>query len=258
MTPLSDAQALETRERLADGCHQLNRLLDGLLDSQGRVADEVHAIRKLGKSLRGGFSMFGLGKSSAIEIQAIGRLLAGPRDAISRYQTWTRLEWNEDGEVAAAIAGMLEQATHSAARRPPRETIAWCHKRVENAVVRLATLPTEGLGERVGKRLRKLERRAVRRCHKLSPRDPGSFHQARKALKAWLGASGLLPGELRPTPDVFTTIAGHLGDENDLTTLAIWLEEHGFTARFAPGLWDHLIQVRTRHQRIAMRKGADL
>ena len=37
-----------------------------------RIAEEVHATRKLGKSLRGGFALFRLGGNSSLEIQAIG------------------------------------------------------------------------------------------------------------------------------------------------------------------------------------------
>ena len=121
MAAPSEDHARFAREQLASGCDTMARLLVGLIDSKGRVAEEVHAIRKLGKSLRGGFSLFRLGKSSAKEIQAIGRLLSGPRDAVSRLNTWHKLAWNDDASATAAIVGLLDQQTHTAARRPPPE-----------------------------------------------------------------------------------------------------------------------------------------
>jgi hypothetical protein len=84
----------QTRERLKAGCETMKQLLTGLLDSKGKVAEEVHAIRKLGKSLRGGFSLFRLEKSSSLEIQAIGRTpqRAGrrPRRSTGAWHGWMR------------------------------------------------------------------------------------------------------------------------------------------------------------------------
>src|SRR6478752_10115127 len=156
MNSLSEEDARFARVQLAAGCETMESLLSGLLDTKGRVADEVHAIRKLGKSLRGGFFLFRLGKTSAKEIQAIGRLLSGPRDAVSRLNTWNRLEWKDDAPAAAAIHGLLEQQTHSAARRPPPETMAWCLERVAAARRNLQDLPAEDLPERVAGGLEKL------------------------------------------------------------------------------------------------------
>ena len=92
----NDSVTQFAKDRLAGGCDTMRQRLHGLLDAKGRVAEEVHAIRKLGKSLRGGFSLFRLEKSAALEIQAIGRLLAGPRDAVSRLKTWNKLGWVGD------------------------------------------------------------------------------------------------------------------------------------------------------------------
>ena len=41
--------------------------------------------------------------------------------------------------------------------------------------------------------LRRLRNRARRLCRRLDHRSPDDFHEARKALKAWLGAAGLVP-----------------------------------------------------------------
>ena len=188
-----DAICQLARERLALDCTKMNTLLLGLLDSKGKVAEEIHAIRKLGKSLRGGFALFRLEKSAALEIQAIGRLLSGPRDAVSRLNTWNKLGWVGDPGISAAIAGLLDQHTHSAARRPPPETIAWCVDRVGAALDELQSLPKEHLPERISKGLAKLEKRTLQRCRKLDHREEEDFHEARKAVKAWLGAIGFLP-----------------------------------------------------------------
>jgi hypothetical protein len=245
----TESDARIARERLETGCDTMRQVLLGLLDSKGKVAEEVHATRKLGKSLRGGFSLFHLGKSAALEIQAIGRLLAGPRDAVSRFNTWEKLGWVGEPKVAAAISGLLEQQTHSAARRPPMETIAWCLERVDAALDELNALPEEELSQCIAQGLAKLERRTRKRLRKLAPHAEEDFHEARKALKAWLGAAGFLPDGIIAEEPHLTALAELLGDENDLATLSVWLEKHGFTARFAPDLWRTLGTTRRKLQR---------
>jgi hypothetical protein len=254
----NETTAQHSRERLTTGCETMKQLLLGLLDSKGKVAEEIHALRKLGKSLRGGFSLFRLGKSAALEIQAIGRLLSGPRDAVSRMNTWNKLGWVGDPGISAAIAGLLDQQTHSAARRPPPETIAWCVDRVSAALDELQALPTEHLTERIGKGMTKLEKRIHTRCRKLDHRAEEDFHQARKAVKAWLGAVGFLPeGAVAENP-ILPELAELLGDENDLATLSDWLATHGFTPRFAPDLWETLEASRQRLQRKAIKDAGRL
>ena len=252
---VSDAR--QTQARLVKGCEDMKELLNGLLDSKGKIAEEIHAIRKLGKSLRGGFGLFRLGKSAALEIQAIGRLLSGPRDAVSRFNTWNKLGWSGDSALATAIGGLLEQQTHSAARRPPLETITWCLARVDAASGELQALPQEDLAERIAKGLAKLERKAISRCSKLDHRAEEDFHEARKALKAWTGAIGFLHERSLKEDPILHELAEFLGDENDLATLSLWLEEHGFTKRFAPDLW-RAIYASRRLQRKLIKDGARL
>ena len=253
-----ESDALFARERLASGCETMKQLLIGLMDSKGRVAEEVHAIRKLGKSLRGGFSLFRLEKSAACEIQSIGRLLSSPRDAVSRLNTWNKLAWKDDPPLAAAVAGLLEQLTHSAARRPPPETMAWCLERVDAALMELHALPAEHLLERIAEGLEKLARRTAKRCRKLDHRAGKDFHEARKALKAWLGAVGFLPDGVIPHNPLLDKLAELLGDENDLATLSAWLDGHGFTLKFAPHLWATIEKSRLRLQRKAIKDAAKL
>ena len=243
------------RERLVNGCETMKEMLTGLLDSKGKVAEEVHALRKLGKSLRGGFALFGLGKSAALEIQVIGRLLSGPRDAVSRLNTWNKLAWVGEPKVAAAIYGLLEQQTHSAARRPPQETMDWCIERVIHAQGELFALPADSLSAKIRSGMEKLEKRTLKRCNKLDHRAEEDFHEARKAVKAWLGAVGFLTEGSVPINPKYHDLAEVLGDENDLATLSTWLDEHGFTARFAPDLWKSLNKTRRICQRRAIKDG---
>lgn len=236
----------------------MEQLLIGLLDSKGRVAEEVHAIRKLGKTLRGGFSLFRLGKTSAREIQAIGRLLSGPRDAVSRLSTWKKLGWDADASSAAAILGLLDQQTYSAARKPPQETISWCIERVNAARKELEELPQDKLAERIDKGIKKLQKQVCKRCGRLDHRGEENFHDARKALKAYLGALGFLPEGAVVLDTKMTDLAEILGDENDLATLSAWLEEHGFTTDFVPSLWEKVEKSRNKLRKQAIQDATQL
>lgn len=257
MISLTDEDARFASEQLSGGCATMEQLLNGLLDSQGRVAEEVHAIRKLGKSLRGGFSLFRL-KSSAREIQAIGRLLSGPRDAVSRLSTWGKVAWEDDAPASAAILGLLDQQTHSAARRPPAETIAWCLERVAQARKNLQELPAENLADRLAKGEKKLGRQVTKRFKNLDHNAEEDFHDARKAIKAYLGAIKFLP-EGSVVPDAkMVDLAEILGDENDLATLTAWLENHGFTSDFVPTLWKKVKSARNRLRKQAIRDAEHL
>ncbi len=236
MTTLTQSDAEFARARLDDGCAAMAQLLHGLLDSKGRVAEEVHAIRKLGKSLRGGFSLFQL-KDAGREIQAIGRLLSAPRDAVSRLKTWQKLDWETDLIVSKAIFGLLDQHTHSAARRPPLETIEWCQERIGVARQTLLELPAESLESITREGAKRLQKKLRSRFAALELRNEEAFHDARKALKACIGAAGFLPEREVPLDAEMAEIADLLGDENDLATLSEWLIEHGFTEKFAGELW---------------------
>lgn len=240
--------------RLREGCDTMSLLLGSLQEEDGDLAPRIHQLRKLGKSLRGGFALFGLEKSSGREIQAVGRLLSGPRDAVSRRQTWDRLRWKdaEDG-TAAAIVAMLDQDVATAASRPPEAALAWCLERVARAA---ADLPEgERLADRdwVGEGLPPLYRRLQRRCERMKRGGEEDFHDARKAIKSWLGAVGFLPAGTVEFPQEIDQLGELLGDENDLATLGFWLAERGFTARFAPTLWKRLEKRRERLRGRALR-----
>lgn len=252
----TDAQF--ARERLARACDTMRLLLVKLGDSQDDVAGQVHAIRKLGKCLRGGLALFHLEKSSARRIQVIGRLLSGSRDAVSRLHTWHKLAWNGDPQVAAVIMAMLEQQTHAATQCPPPQTIAWSLDHVAAARLAVLAVPTPQLTAKIARGLAKLEHKIFHRCQQLDPRATGDFHEVRKALKAWLGAIGFLPDGMIPKNPKLDHVAELLGDENDLATLAVWLQTHGFTAKFAPDLWKRLTASRRAIQRQVIQEAACL
>lgn len=244
--------AEEARGRLLADCQRMKGLLGGLLDSHGRVADEVHAIRKLGKSLRGGLYLFRLEGTAVREIQAIGRLLSGPRDAVSRQNTWRKLEWNEDQACAAAISGLLDVYVQSAARRPPQAALDWCLARVDEACVSLQSIPQADLPDRMEEGIKKLRKKLRRRAKRLDHRAEEDFHEARKAVKAWLGVLALLPEGSVATSREASELAEILGDENDLATLSAWLEAHGFTDHFTPDLWHRIGTHRLEFQKRAV------
>lgn len=243
MTNITQTDAEFARAQLDHGCAAMSQLLQGLLDSKGRVAEEVHAIRKLGKSLRGGFSLFQL-KDAGSEIQAIGRLLSAPRDSVSRLKTWQKLEWKNDQSVSKAIFSLLDQHTHSAARRPPLETIEWCQERINKARQMLSELPEESLGATAREGMKRLQKKVRIRFASLKSRNEEDFHDARKALKAFMGAAGFLPSQAESPDPGMMEIADRLGDENDLATLSDWLNEHGFTQNFAEDLWELIKKTR--------------
>ncbi len=257
MILLNEKSARHASEQLARSCETMEHLLTGLLDSEGCIAEEVHTIRKLGKSLRGGFFLLRL-KGAAKEIQAIGRLLSEPRDAVSRLGTWGKLSWGEDAATCAAIFGLLEQQKCSAARRPPAETIAWCLERVAVAKNNLSEIAHENLLERLSSGAKKLRQHVSKRCRSLDHRGEEDFHDARKALKAYLGALSFLPEEAMTLDPKMNGLAETLGDENDLGTLSTWLEEHGFTDHFLPTLWLKLGKARHKLRKLAIREAAKL
>lgn len=179
-------------------------------------------------------------------------MLSSPRDAVSRLNTWHKLGWNDDDSAAAAIGALLVQQTHSAARRPPPETIAWCVARVAAARKNLQELPEESLAERVEVGLKKLRKQLGKRFGKIERSGEEDFHNARKALKAYLGALGFMPEDSFPPDPEMTELADVLGDENDLGTLSAWLEARGFTEHFVPGLWEKLTKSRGKLRKEAI------
>lgn len=252
----ASASASAVRDNLIAGCVNMKRLLPGLRDSQGRVAEEIHAIRKLGKSLRGGLVLFRMEKSAGLEIQCIGRLLSGSRDAVSRSSTWNKIAWDGDPGMAAAIIGLLEIQVATASRRPAEATVDWCLGRVDAAIAALQALDEAEIVRRLSIGTKKLEQRALKRTHRLSHRNPEDFHEARKSLKAWLGAADFLPPGLPPVPEIYADLAEVLGDENDIATLSHWLERHGFTRKIAPDLHQVLAKKRREIQKVIIRKAA--
>jgi len=221
-------------------CGEMKRRLHGLLEPKSKVAAEIHALRKLGKLVRGGLRLLGVPREDVEAMSAIGRLLGTPRDAVSRLTTWQRLDWEAgphagDPSVVAILA-LLEANAKAAARRPPREVVAWADARLRHAHAALKAIPTAEWPVRIAAGRGELLRRLAKRLKRLERGQPGphQFHRARKALKGWLGALHHL-GESPPEPVV--ALADVLGDVNDLHVLGVWLDGHGFSRAFAPVAW---------------------
>lgn len=241
------------RHEVLDACDRLKQQLRELRKSREATAGGVHEIRKRAKAVRGGLALFRIGQSAGREIQAIGRLLSATRDAASRQATWDRLGWQEDARVAAAISSLLGQQSEAMSGPPPPGAVAWCLERVDAAQRNLRQLPAETLTKSFRQGLTRLGRRLRQRCGRLECGRDAGFHEARKAVKAWTGARRFLPAGLPRDHRSLDRLAERLGHENDLATLSGWLEEHGFTERFAPDLWKTVGKARHRLQRKVIR-----
>jgi len=250
-------------ERLVGLCEAMEARLHGLLDSKRRVAEDVHEIRKLGKALRGGLALVGMPQETRRAVTAVGRLLAGQRDAVSRLKTWQRLGWDERPEAGdpavRAVSAMLEKLAHSAGRRPPQEAIEWAVARMGEVRSALALLAEEQLQAKLPQGVCRLRQRVDQRLRKLGMRhrDEPAFHKARKALKAWLGAQTLM-GE--SADDTCVRLAELLGDENDLSALEAWLESRGFSKEVTPRLWRRVSDLHhtLRATSVAARDAAEM
>ena len=231
------------RERLLDLCDAMETRLLGLLDSKRRVAEGVHEIRKVGKALRGGLALVGMPRATLGAVTAVGRLLAGQRDAVSRMKTWQRLGWEDRLDVedpaVSAVTAMMEKLAHSARRRPPQQAVAWAVARIATVRAALAGQSEEALLANLPQGMRRLRQRLTKQLGKLGlrHRDEPAFHKARKALKAWLGAQALMGDDVNSRCG---RLAELLGDENDLSALEAWLNARGFCEPLAPRIWLHL------------------
>jgi len=99
--------APSVRELVASECVRLRKLLERLPDADEVPARELQEIRRLVGSLRGGFAMLDLPTSAGRDLQAVARVLAGPREAVRRSGVWRKLAWTGDTTVAAAVSSML-------------------------------------------------------------------------------------------------------------------------------------------------------
>jgi hypothetical protein len=253
MNALNACVAASARDQVIAGCDALREQLHGLSGTGVGLSKKIHDLRRLGKAVRGGCALFLLHDTAGREIQSIGRLLSGTRDAASRRQTWLRLEWEGDARLAAAVSSLLYKESRAVIRPWPPQALAWCLDRVDSARQQLRELPERELAEFLVKGLTRLRHRVFRRCGRLEQEEGGSFHAARKAAKAWLGAMEFLPEGIVPSDPALEKVVGWLGDENDLATLSGWLLERGFTDRFAAGLWETVRGSRRKLQRRVIR-----
>ena len=239
------------RAAIIAACAEMERLLTGLNDTHGRVADEIHQTRKAGKRLRGALVMAGEPKPCIRWIAVIGRMLGGSRDATVRVKTWQSLGMPVApvGSAEAAVAALLELEAQASTRRPPQAVIDWSQAALNQVRGRIEAQTDEEVAkaaetgaEKLEKQLRKRLKRALQR---VSNED---FHDCRKAAKAWLGGMALTAPEVKLTcKEEAENLASSLGDENDLEVLAAWLEARGFTASVCPAAWKVL---RKRQEKI--------
>lgn len=250
MEPVGLTRARRVRAKLLHQADEMIQRLRGLLDPHGRVTGETHALRKSGKTLRGGLTLCGMEKRAIRPVSAVGKLLGAPRDAVSRQTTWRRLKLDEEPLASdpgvAAIWALLELQAKSAARRPPEAAVAWAEARIGEGREALARVPEKELAERMSLGKAKLAGRLRKRLKRLEQDDlpEVELHEARKSLKAWLGALHHL--EETP-PQALQELAETLGDVNDLHVLSLWLESHGFSPQLTPVVWK---SVRERGRRL--------
>lgn len=242
------------RDSLLAACDDMERLLRGLLDSHGKVADEIHEVRKAGKRLRGGLTVAGEAKACIRWIAVIGRMLGGVRDGMVRDKTWESLKIPAapEGSIEAAIGAMLAAEAKASARKPPKEVVDWCQLAIAQVRTRIDAVGPEYLAiraeegaERLKKRLRKRLKRALETVRN------EDFHACRKAAKAWLGGVSMVaPAFELPGREAAEKLCSSLGDENDLEVLSLWLEAHGFTPATSSTVWKRL---RKRQEKIRRR-----
>jgi hypothetical protein len=226
----------------------MERSLTALADPATDRPAAVRTLRKLGKSLRGGFQITRLPSDISRPIRAVGRLLSPHREAIARRNTWRKLEWNAHPATATAITSLLEQQAE--AHHPPPAALDWCRARVAEARSALDASP-EKCFLKSGPAVAKLRRRLEKRVRNLASAKNPDFHETRKQLKAYLGALGFLANP-PPADPALERLGDLLGKENDLTTLASWLRDRGIDPQLEPELWHHLQQslTTTRHQAV--------
>ena len=239
------------RGAIIAACAEMARLLTGLNDTHGRVADEVHQARKAGKRLRGALVMTGEPKPCIRWIAVIGRMLGGSRDAAVRVKTWHSLGTMvaPAGSAEAAVAALLELEAQASTRRPPPAVIDWSLAALNQVKVRIEAQTDDEVAKAAedgaGKLEKQLRKRLKRALERVSNED---FHACRKAAKAWLGGMALTAPEVKlPAQEEAENLASSLGDENDLEVLSDWLEARGFTPGVCPAAWKIL---RKRQEKI--------
>ena len=94
-------------------------------------------------------------------------------------------------------------------------------------------LPGEGLEMVAQTGARHLQKKVWRRLGALASHNEEDFHDARKALKAFIGVAGFLPERAEPLDPKLAEIADLLGDVDVSATLSDWLTGHGFSEKFA-------------------------
>jgi CHAD domain-containing protein len=254
--PASDFS--DARAALIAACDEMENRLRGLLDSQGKVVDEIHQLRKLGKRVRGGLAMIGEPKPCLRWIAVIGKMLGGSRDAVVRARTWKSLgvDSTATGAVETAIRELLDLEADASIRKPPQGVIDWSLSAVGQVRARLEAHSPEEVAHQASKGAGLLRRRLKRRLKRALDRVQNEdFHDCRKAVKAWLGGMAVVAPSLPlPAKEETEKLANSLGEENDLEVLATWLTSRGFSPATAKSAWKvlHKRQEKVRRRSIAL------
>lgn len=242
------------RAALLAACGEMERMLGGLNDSHGKVAVEIHELRRLGKRLRGGLAMIDDARPCLRWIAVIGRMLGGARDATVRAKTWKKLgfEGAAPGSIEAAITALLDLEAAAANRCPPPAVVEWSLAAVDQVKGRLAARTDEETAASAAAGAAALENQLRKRLKRALQRVRNEdFHDCRKAAKAWLGGISLVaPGGTLSGGQEAAKLGDSLGEENDLEVLACWLKGRGFTSSMIPAGWKVL---RKRQEKIRRR-----
>ena len=253
MSAKKTTEPVGVRSALMAACVEMERLLGRLNDSHGRVAEEVHQVRKLGKRLRGALAMCGESKQHIRSLAVIGRMMGGARDATVRVKTWESLGSGKaaEGSIDAAIGALLDLEASAANRVPPQAVVNWSLAAIGQLVNRLAERSEEEMEDAAVEGVTRLERRLRKRLKRaLRTGCSDDYHACRKLVKAWVGGTSLvLPGIELPGAKVAERLADKLGDENDLEVLACWMTRCGFTPAIAEAAWKLLRQRQDRIRR---------
>ena len=232
---LHEAQIVQ--DQLLAACSHCESLLHRLVAPDASVCDLIHQLRKLGKSLRGGIAMCKLDPHALDHLQAIGRMFSDARDSFVRLQTWDALNWHEDAIAYAAITAALEAQLDASSSPPSPAMIDWCLMLLGPVTDTIRSAPIELMAQALAIGIQQQDELIAKRCLQLQSKHPERFHRCRKAIKARLGGLDYLPCPQPELKATYKPLSDQLGEENDLATLAHWLDHHGFSQKLLPSLW---------------------
>lgn len=244
------------RVALIAACEEMDGLLNGLVDSKGRIVDEIHQVRKAGKRLRGALTIIGEPKPCVRWLAVIGKMLGESRDATVRVQVWRDLGFDQPGpnSVEAVIASVLALEADAARRCPTREVVEWARSAVTQLKNRLEARSDEEIAEDAEVGADKLYRQLRKRLKRTYQRSrDADFQECRKVIIEWTGGMSLIAPNLElPGEDEAARLSENLGEESDLEVLAQWMTKRGFSSAIAGAAWKVLRKRQEKVRRLSM------